>query len=320
MMGNAAKVVPIERKSSLLTCSRQACGARIPTVNLTMGCAHNCLYCYARGYRTYPGEDVVEIYTNAVDLLKRELLRKRQKPEAISLSSASDLFQPVPEVLDLTYEFLQEMFARGIGLGFLTKGVIPERHMALLCANADLVRARIGLVSLDDRVLSTFEPGAAPAAVRLAQLKQLTAHGINAQVRIDPILPKVADEEETFDALCRGIQDAGVSELASSVLFLRPRLTQRLRQAAETSEMVAECLAAFRHSQWLALGMEHSSATVLPAQERERILSRLEQAAERYGMSVRRCACKNPDIASGTCAGGGGWRQMQRAGELTLFE
>lgn len=50
------QVISIERKSAVLTPSSLACLAHVPTVNLTAGCAHECRYCYARGYLTHPGE------------------------------------------------------------------------------------------------------------------------------------------------------------------------------------------------------------------------------------------------------------------------
>ncbi len=166
------------RKSAVLTPSTLACLSRIPTVNLTMGCAHGCLYCYTRGYRAYPGEDKVDVYANVLEKLQDELRRKRRKPLAIYFSPASDLFQPVPEILDLAYGVIEEILTRGIGIAFLTKGVIPERHMGLLRRNADLVRAQIGLITLDETLLHTFEPNAASAAVRVAQMKRLTKSGI----------------------------------------------------------------------------------------------------------------------------------------------
>jgi pyruvate-formate lyase-activating enzyme len=56
-------VIRVERKTAVLTPSSLACLSRIPTVNLTAGCAHGCLYCYTRSYSSYPGEDKVAFYT-----------------------------------------------------------------------------------------------------------------------------------------------------------------------------------------------------------------------------------------------------------------
>jgi DNA repair photolyase len=313
------RVIRIERKSAVLTPSSLACLSRIPTVNLTMGCAHGCLYCYTRGYRMYPGEGTVQVYENTLELLRQELRRKKRNPVAVYFSPASDLFQPVPQVLDLAYHVLEHIFSRGIGVAFLTKGVIPEPHMSLLNENADLVRAQIGLITLDDELLRVFEPNTAPVAVRLAQMKQLTGSGIKTQIRLDPILPALTDDEKTFRQLCRAAADAGVNDVAASVLFLRPAVMRRLHQASEASAAVARCLAAFADARRLAIHAERSSVIALPWQERERIFSRLENIASGHGLAVKRCACKNPDIASGTCSIAGDLRRERASTEATLF-
>ena len=86
-----------------------------------MGCAHGCLYCYTRGYRAYPGEGKLDVYENTLHKLQDELRRKRHKPDAVYFSPASDLFQPVPDVLDMAYEVIRYLLANGIGIAFLSE-------------------------------------------------------------------------------------------------------------------------------------------------------------------------------------------------------
>ena len=95
------QVIRTERKSAVLAPSGLACLAHVPTVNLTAGCAHECGYCYARGYLTHPGEGKVRFYTNTLAKLREELPRKRKKPATVYFSPSSDPFQPVPEVLKM---------------------------------------------------------------------------------------------------------------------------------------------------------------------------------------------------------------------------
>jgi DNA repair photolyase len=314
------KLQIVRRKSPVLSPSTLACLSHIPTVNLTMGCAHGCLYCYTRGYRAYPGQDRVALYGNTLEKLQNELRRKKRKPHAVYFSPASDLFQPLPEVLDLAYEILHEILRRGIGVAFLTKGAVPQRHMDLLKRNAALVRAQIGLITLDEEVLSTFEPNAAPPGVRLSQLRDLNAGGIRTQIRIDPILPGLTDTSETFERLCAAASNAGVKDAAASSLFIRPAPLRKLREAAATNALAAKCLAAFHDARRLAIHAERSTVTALPACEREKVFRRLEQVAERFSISVKRCACKNPDIATGICSIGGDWTSKKPQSELCLFD
>jgi DNA repair photolyase len=100
-------VLQTERKSAVLSASSLTCLAHIPSINLTSGCAHNCIYCYACGYTIYPGDGQVVIYKNTLEKLKNELLHKQVKPKAVYFSPSSDIFQPVPEVLDLSHSVLE---------------------------------------------------------------------------------------------------------------------------------------------------------------------------------------------------------------------
>ncbi|MFZ1935672.1 MAG: hypothetical protein WCB27_14420 [Thermoguttaceae bacterium] len=119
------EVLYAERKSAVLTPSSLACLAHVPTVNLTAGCAYECRYCYARGYRTHPGEGKVRFYTNTLSKLREELRHKRKTPTTVYFSPSSDPFQPIPEVLDMTYDVFKFLFESGIGVAFVSKGRIP---------------------------------------------------------------------------------------------------------------------------------------------------------------------------------------------------
>jgi DNA repair photolyase len=86
---------------------------------------------------------------------------------------------------------------RGYGLRvtFLTKGVIPQKHMRLLADHAPFVSAEIGLITLNNAVGRLFEPAAARAGRRLAQISELVRNGIKTEVRLDPIIPGFTDDE-----------------------------------------------------------------------------------------------------------------------------
>lgn len=309
----------IRRKSAVLSPSSLACLSKIPTVNLTMGCAHGCLYCHTRGYRAYPGEGKLDVYENTLEKLQEELRRKRQKPDSVYFSPASDLFQPVPAVLDMAYDVIRHLLNRAIGIAFLTKGFIPEKHMSLLLAHPDLVRAQIGLITTDDLLLRTFEPHAAPAGIRAEQMRRLTRGGIKTQLRIDPILPGLTDDADTFNQLCQVAAASEVKQVAASVLFLRPAPMRRLADAAKTSPPVALCLAQFQSAHRIAIHAERSTVIALPSTAREVAFQRLEEIAAWHGLVVKRCACKNPDIANGSCSIAGERPQRSTAIQSDFF-
>lgn len=300
-------VIEVDRKSAILASSSIACLSHMPTINLTSGCAHGCLYCYTRGYSTYPGEGKVILYKNTLDKLRTELARKRTKPPAVYFSPSSDLFQPVPAVLELGYRVLELLFSMNTGVAFLSKGVIPEKTMELLLDRADRVRAQIGIISLDENIRNMFEPYTASLKVRIEQMTKLIAGGIAVEARLDPILPGLTDTPDVLNRLFSTLAKAGVRRAAASVLFLRPSVVESLKQNIRDDKSLQTLLGFYRDAKRLAIHAERSSVIALPPARREEIYGRVRSAAEKVGIGLLICACKNPDLAHGTCNIGGTW-------------
>jgi DNA repair photolyase len=314
-------VIRAERKSAVLTPSSLACLSHVPTVNLTAGCAHECRYCYARGYLTHPGEGKVTFYTNTLAKLRDELRRKRKKPSTVYFSPSSDPFQPVPEVLDMSYDVFEFLLKSEIGVAFVTKGRIPERHRKLLAGHAPLVQGRIGVITLDAAVATAFEPFAAPPDVRLSQAGELIGAGILVEARLDPILPGVTDDQESLERLCATLEKIGVRTIAASVLFLRPAVVGSLRRHVKDKQLVDRLLNLFASSEPMSIHAGNSRVRAMPAAARLEIMDRLKSIARRYGLNVLVCACKNPDIASGSCHISGRWPPAARENsQLGLFQ
>lgn len=310
----------VQRKSSVLSPSGLDCLAHIPTVNVSSGCAHGCLYCYTRGYSIYPGEGKVEVYENILDKLQKELPRKKRRPRAVYFSPSSDVFQPVPEVLNVTYRVFEYLLSTGVGVAFLTKGTIPDKHLALLKSHPNNVRAQVGLITLDEGVLKIFEPRAASVRQRLAQIQELTEAGIRTQVRLDPILPGLTEDEHTLRPLIEAISKTGVTKVAASVLFLRPTVASSLKEHIKDKGMLDRLMAPFTNAKRLAIHAEHSTVIALPKDKRAEILGRVRDIGCEYGVRVKICACKNSDLPSGTCSIAGDWiKTSKEAGQLDLF-
>ncbi|MHB9130882.1 MAG: SPL family radical SAM protein [Armatimonadota bacterium] len=312
-------VIPTQRKSAVLAPSSLACLADVATINLTLGCAHACLYCYARGYSTYPGDGQVMLYANTFEKLRQELSRKRKRPHAVYFSPSCDLFQPVPHVLELGYQVLEYLLQEGIGVAFLTKGVIPPEHFDLLGRHASYVRAQIGVTTLDADIAACFEPYAAHPAVRVAQIKQLIAAGIETHARLDPILPGVTDDESTLETLFAELARHGVKQSAASVLFLRPAIMHILKRELQDTRYLDVLLQQFSQCGRLGIHAERSTVTALPQTKREEVYTKVRSIAERYDITVRICACKNPDIATGSCRIAGQWENTYLENEQPVL-
>jgi len=290
-------VTRVRRKSSVLTPSSLPCLSTIPTVNLTVGCLHGCLYCYARSYREYPGEGRIIVYENTLEKLQDELSRRRKAPRVVYFSPSSDLFQPIDEVLGLGESIIRFLLSRRIGVSFLTKGRVPDNVLRLLCENADLVSAQIGIIGLDEDIIRTFETHAASPERRILQIETLVRAGVPTQARIDPILPTITDGSRESEALFAALAGVGITQIAVDVLFLRPAIVQSLRKNPADKRRLARLLGAFDRAERSG----HDSSWRLPLEVRRETLARMQRTAAAHGIEVKVCGCENPDLANGSC-------------------
>ena len=300
-----------ERKSAVLSPSSLACLSKTATINLTSGCAHGCVYCYTQGYSSFPGESTVRLYANTADKLETELLKKRTLPKNVYFSPSSDLFQPVPEVLEMGLRVLKILLDRGISVAFLTKGAIPDEYFDLFEKHPGQVQARIGLITTDQHIISQLEPKAAPVSVRLEQAKRLITMDVSTSMRADPIIPGITDDEQTLDDLCATISKIGVRELAASVLFLRPAIAHSLNRDLQGTNVLKTIHTRFEKSRRMPIHAEQSTVNALPLEDRKQIFDRLKTTTDRYGIRLHLCACKNPDLPTGSCLIAGNWNEKQ---------
>jgi len=312
-------VIRAKRRSPVLTPSGLACLSALSTVNLTAGCLHDCVYCYIRGYRNYPGEGRVVLYEDTLERLRHELRPGQPKPRAVYFSPSSDLFQPAPEVLELSHAVLEFLFSKGIGVAFLTKGEIPDDTLELLIDHADLVQAQVGLITLDEELSRVFEPHAASPRTRLWQLHSLIAGGVATAARLDPILPTLTDDPEALDRQFIALAQVGVRRAAAGVLFLRPGISYWLSRRVP-SAVLAPLLEAYRDGEAAVMRGAAYPIQNLSLERRREIFARLQEAAAPHGIQLDVCACKNPDIARGSCNIAGTWpARTPRAAQLALM-
>jgi DNA repair photolyase len=179
--------------------------------------------------------------------------------------------------------------------------------MRLLEANPALVRAEIGLITLDPATTNVFEPLAPPPAARLAQAKRLALSGIRTQVRLDPILPGLTDDMATVEGVCSAVAQAGLKHIAASALFLRPAVADSLQRHVADPNVLDKLLGAFGQGRRMAIDARNSSVFALPARVRQEVYRRVAHAARQHGLELHLCACKNPDLASGSCSIASEW-------------
>ncbi|MBF0466882.1 MAG: radical SAM protein [Nitrospirae bacterium] len=181
-------------------------------INHVEGCSHGCKFpCYAfvgskknGRVKTYEEWCRPKIVSNALELLDREIPKKKKKIDFVHLCFMTDPFMyQHPEVSDLTLQIIQKLNASGIRCTTLTKGIIPA-ELADLDRYSDANEYGITLVSLSEEFRKVYEPGAAKFEERIAALKELHRNGCKTWVSVEPFpTPNIFDQDllEILDAV-----------------------------------------------------------------------------------------------------------------------
>lgn len=295
------KVIIKHRKTNFLTPSHLRCLAHLPTVNVSAGCAHNCIYCYSKGYSIYPGDDSIEIYKDMAERIADEIKRKRRKPAAVYFCPSCDPFQPVPQIQQVTFEVMKVILESNIGIQFVTKGNISEEVVDLFKRHSSKIAGQIGLISVDARILDVFEPFAVNITQRIKQLERLVKIGIKMSVRCDPMIHGITDTSRQLQDLFSMVAKTGCKEAAVSFLFLRPAIMASLKRDITDMDLLNKILSPFSKSICLPIGIKNSIGTVLPLEIRKSAFKRIEKVAKNFGIKTHICGCKNCDITSESC-------------------
>jgi DNA repair photolyase len=269
-------------------------------INETSGCSHRCIYCYANDPKTEP-----TLYDGLPDQLITKLNSSKSIPKRIYFSTTCDLFQPQAEVLSVTHRLLEIILSRGIGVAFLTKGVIPDVTIKLLSKYPKLVRAQIGINSPNDKLSLLIESGAATPEQRFRNVEKLIAAGIKTSIRMDPLIHGITDNIEDINIIFSRVSryrlmsqgtetkvdlksTERISECAISYLFLRPAVAKRM-------EKIIPSIRNGYTSESTLLGAG-SKITVLDSKLRKQLYAAITDIALKYGIHTKICGCKNQDI------------------------
>lgn len=295
-------VQEVLRKSKALSTSGLQCLAGTPSVNISAGCVHGCIYCYTQGYRQYPGRGQVTVYSNTADQVQAELRRRRTKPRAVYFCPSCDAFQPVAEVLDQTLRTMQVLLDHGVAVEFVTKGSPPKEFVSLFRAHSGLVAGQIGLASVNESLAAALEPGAAPVSQRLDAISALQDAGVTVSVRADPLVHGLTDTDAELDALVAACAKLHVRSLAASYLFLRPAIRGGLVRGLSDSLLAERILAPYEEEGvQISVQGSTSSGRALPAAIRRDGFKRLGTRCSDHGITLHLCGCKNPDLINSRC-------------------
>jgi DNA repair photolyase len=165
-------------------------------VNVYRGCSHGCVYCDSRS-ECYGIEDFenVTAKSNAPELLRRELSRKRNKA-VIGTGSMSDPYIPAERGYKLTRQMLEAVEEFGFSVHITTKSDLVLRDLDLLTRINRKAKASIAftVTTCDERLSGWAEPHAPAPASRLTAMRTLADNGLFTGVLLMPVLPFIMDD------------------------------------------------------------------------------------------------------------------------------
>jgi len=194
-------------------------------MNIYRGCQHQCIYCDSRSecYQIENFNDVL-VKVNAIDLLRKELPRKRVKG-TIGTGSMSDPYLPLEAQRNLTGQALELIAAHQFPVHIITKSDLVLRDLDVLCQiNQVYAAVTFTITTVDDSLAKKLEPGAPPPSARLRAMRALAEKGILTGVTMMPILPFIEDTQENITQIVTLAKEAGASYIIPSFgMTLRDR-------------------------------------------------------------------------------------------------
>ncbi len=183
------------------------------SMNIYRGCTHGCIYCDSRSEvygKTYDFEDV-EVKVNAVQLLEKELSKRRKKC-MITTGAMTDPYLPIEAELCMTRRCLEVIEAQGYGVTVLTKSDLMLRDLNLLQRIHQKTKCvvQVTMTTYDEDLCRIVEPHVCTTKRRFEALKHLQAAGIPTIVWMTPTLPWINDNKENVAGLLGYCKEAGV--------------------------------------------------------------------------------------------------------------
>ena len=167
-------------------------------INPYLGCAHGCVYCYAkflgrwRGHKEKWGE-YVDIRVNAPEILAREFQRRKPRPKGtVLIGSMTDAYQPLEKKYRLTRKILSVLFKNDFPVSILTKSDLVLRDLDII-SRADSCEVGVTIITLNEKFRKKTEPETSSIKKRLETLQTLKKAGITTYAFIGPIFPYLTD-------------------------------------------------------------------------------------------------------------------------------
>ncbi|HWY89620.1 MAG TPA: radical SAM protein, partial [Solirubrobacteraceae bacterium] len=200
------------------------------TINPYRGCAHSCIYCFARPTHRYldfdAGRDFereIVVKVNAPEVLRVELARPSWKREHVALGTNTDPYQWVEGRYRLMQGIWEALRDAANPCSVLTKSPLLLRDLPLMLeiAQRTQISASLSIPTLDERAWRATEPHTPNPRARLEAVAELNRAGIPTGVLIAPLMPGINDAPHQVEPLLARAAEAGATSVGAVALHLR---------------------------------------------------------------------------------------------------
>ena len=197
-------VISIEYAKSVISRHNSPDVGFAQSINPYRGCAHGCIWCFARPTHAYlglsPGLDFetrLFAKVNAAQKLREELGKPGYKCEPLTIGVNTDAYQPIERQYKITRSILEVASETIHPVSLITKSALIERDLDLLApmAKKNLVSVTLSITTLDHEISRRMEPRTSAPARRLEAVRRLTEAGIPVNVNVAPVIPFLTDSE-----------------------------------------------------------------------------------------------------------------------------
>jgi len=249
-------------------------------MNLYRGCQHRCIYCDSRSecYQIEHFDGEVLVKANAIELLQRELARKRVVG-TIGLGSMNDPYMPLEAEVNLTGRALRMIARFGFPVHVITKSDLVLKDLDTLCEiNRTYAAVSFTVTTADDDLAKKVEPHAPLVSARLRAMQALAEHGIHTGLTMMPVLPFIEDNEGNIRQIVEQAHAHGAAYIIPSF-----GVTLRDRQRAYYYERLDELFPGLRQKYERAYGERYHC----PVPNAERLAQVFDDLCSRYGIATR---------------------------------
>ena len=202
------------------------------TVNAFRGCAHACVYCFARNTHTYldldAGRDFereIVVKVNVPELLRAELAKPSWKRELVAFGTNTDPYQWAEGKYELMPPMIEALRDTETPTSILTKSSLVTRDLDLYLELAEVadVSVNLSVPTLDEKIWRETEPHTPHPRKRLEAVAAFNEAGIPSGRPGGPADARASTTRLSWwTRSSRSAEEAGATFVNGIALHLRP--------------------------------------------------------------------------------------------------